>query len=156
MRAAYLFVWYLGLQLAVLFLCFVFTEHEHVNVWYSNLTKPGFMPPRGAFAPVWGFLYFCIGLAGWLIAVQERSEHRSRALHLWYLQTIFNFLWIYSFFYLHTIGWSLIDIILLDCIVLSLLFYSRRASFLAFILLIPYFGWIAFATILNIAVYISN
>eukprot|EP01032_Pedospumella_encystans_P039032 gene39032-biopygen32561 len=37
------------------------------GVWYENLRKPGWTPPKWAFPVVWSILYVMIGYAGWLV-----------------------------------------------------------------------------------------
>lgn len=156
MRKAYLFLWYLGIQLAILGLTMVFIDYQSIKIWFANLNKPGFTPSDSVFRYTWYILYVFIGLAGWLIAIQKNSEERVKALVLWYLQTFFNFFWAYFFFYRHFMGWAIADILILDIVVCALVLYSWRVSFVSFLLLIPYFGWLAFATIVNFSVFFMN
>jgi len=65
--------------------------------WYANLQKPGWTPPNQVFAPVWTFLYICIGIAGWLVWSSPSGSERGSAFRLWSLQLLLNFIWTRSF-----------------------------------------------------------
>jgi len=119
--------------------------------WYNSLHKPVFNPPRWVFAPVWTILYIMIGLSAVSIL---RSKNLYIKL-LFIMQFICNLLWTPLFFYYHKIDYALYNIICLF-VLLTLLLYRLYKDSPIFYLLLPYYLWVAFATILNYNIYVMN
>lgn len=129
------------------------TSH-HVDTWYPHINKPSFNPPAWVFAPVWITLYVMIGLSGALLWLQRTSHPFPFMMYI--VQLVFNFAWSFIFFGAHQIGWALIDIIALWITLAITVLTSYKASQSAFWLLIPYFLWVSFATILNASLWYLN
>lgn len=134
----------------------IFTFNS-VNTWYMTLNKPFFNPPSWIFGPVWTTLYFLMGVAVFLVWKKGlKNKKIKRALLYFFIQLFFNFLWSLLFFGLHSPILGLIDIVaLLITIIFTIrAFYtiSKPASYI----LLPYFLWVSFATILNISILILN
>lgn len=128
-----------------------------ITTWYATLHKPTFSPPNWIFAPVWTFLYICMGIASYLIWQKGiKKKTVVFALKLFGMQLILNFLWSIIFFGFHSPVVALIDILLL----LMTIFMTTRAFFpinkYAALLLIPYLLWVSFAAILNLAIVLLN
>ncbi len=128
-----------------------------ITTWYVFLNKPFFSPPNWVFGPVWTILYFMMGISAFLIWQRGLGNKKvKRALTYFLIQLFFNFLWSFLFFGLHSPIIGLVDIIaLLISIILTIgAFYkiSKAAAYL----LIPYFLWVSFATLLNIAIVLLN
>lgn len=119
--------------------------------WYIGLSKPYFNPPSWVFGPVWTVLYGMIGL----VAVPIFRREKLYLKLLFIVQFIFNLLWTPLFFYLQRVDLALLDIVLLE-ISLGLLIYNVRNQRYVFSLLIPYFLWVSFATVLNYKIYVMN
>jgi benzodiazapine receptor len=86
------------------------------------------------------------------------SKHtkKKRAITFFIVQFIFNLSWSFIFFNQHQIAWALVDIsILLVLILLTIIVFYRINKFAAF-LLIPYFLWVSFATLLNATIWTLN
>ena len=124
------------------------------GTWYASLAKPLFNPPNWVFAPVWSVLYVLIAVAGW------RSFERIRAtglpMRLWWTQLALNFLWSPVFFGAHWIGLALLVILLLLVAILAFIAASWRRDRVAAWLFAPYAVWVAFASVLNAAVFALN
>ena len=76
----------------------------------------------------------------------------DRALGVYGAQLALNLIWAPLFFALERRGLALIDILALDVLVaLTLVLFWRRDR-LAGALLIPYLGWVLFATALNASI----
>lgn len=126
----------------------------NTNQWYYALNKPPFNPPSPIFAPVWTVLYIMIGVSGGLIWHRRKEHHR---LFAWFiLQLFFNFLWSFLFFAGKSIGWALIDIILLWMSLLITLINAYSYYKTVAYWLLPYFIWVSFATLLNLSLWILN
>jgi len=124
--------------------------------WYPTLNKPSFNPPNWVFGPVWTTLYVMMGVAAWRV---WRAADRAAAwgpLALFALQLAVNLGWSIAFFGLRDPGLAVAVILVLDLLVLATALMFRRIDGLAALLLVPYLAWIAFATILNIAVWRLN
>lgn len=128
-----------------------------IPAWYATLTKPALNPPSWVFGPVWTLLYILMGVAAFLVW-QKGWERRDVkiALSVYGAQLALNALWSIVFFGLQSPGLALVNIALLfvSIIVTMVLFYkiSRPAMWL----LVPYIGWVSFASYLNYAIYVLN
>nr|WP_255699907.1 TspO/MBR family protein [Jiella avicenniae] len=120
--------------------------------WYAALQKPGFNPPDWVFAPVWGTLYILIGLAGWRIW----RAGIAPAQRLWWLQLALNFVWPPVFFAAHALGAAMIVILALDAAVVAFLAATWRAERVSALLFLPYLAWVAYASLLNAALWWLN
>lgn len=121
--------------------------------WFATLQKPAFNPPNWVFAPVWSTLYVLIAIAGWR---QWERDSRSVPMALWWLQLILNFAWTPIFFSLHAIGAALLVIVGLLAVILIFVATSWRRDRAAAMLFLPYAAWVAFAAVLNAAIYQLN
>ncbi|MCE2982226.1 MAG: tryptophan-rich sensory protein [Parachlamydia sp.] len=143
-------------------LCFIvlmiggFWTKESVSTWYPKLAKPSWTPPDWIFGPVWSCLYIMIAFSGWLIYRAVYSHKRTVALVLYGIQLALNFIWSFLFFSLRSPALGLIDIVLL-CILISLtIIEAWSVSRLASLLLIPYLGWVLYATSVNAGIWLLN
>jgi tryptophan-rich sensory protein len=126
------------------------------DAWYAALRKPDFMPPNWLFAPVWSVLYVLVALAGWRVW-RGAPPGRRGLLALWILQLALNFLWSPLFFGAHRIGLALIVICgLLVAIAAFIVVARRQGETAAGWLMVPYAGWVAFATVLNASLFRLN
>jgi tryptophan-rich sensory protein len=121
--------------------------------WYAGLTKPVFNPPNWSFAPVWTVLYVLIGMAGWRTFERDRGGWPMR---LWWTQLVLNFLWSPTFFAAHRIGLALLIILLLLATILAFIIVSWRLDRATAWLFAPYAAWVAFASVLNGAIWRLN
>lgn len=121
--------------------------------WYAGLQKPFFNPPPWIFAPVWSVLYILIAVAGWLV---WSKDPKSPAMWLWVVQLALNFLWTPVFFALHRPGLAVVVIVALLAAILAFMAQARRLDRVAAWLFLPYALWVAFATLLNTAIWWLN
>jgi translocator protein len=148
--------------IAFVALCFVaaaiggcFTASS-VKTWYPRLVKPSGTPPSWVFGPVWSVLYLLMGTAAWL-EWQERYIHDVRLpLALFLGQLIANAAWSFFFFALRKPGLALLEILfLLLAIVLTTISFSSHSPSAVW-LMMPYAGWVAYATYLNLGIWLLN
>lgn len=121
--------------------------------WYTQLHKPAFNPPGWIFGPVWTLLYVLIAIAGWRIWF---ADPRGLSMWLWWTQLVLNFLWSPIFFSAHEIGLALVVVLLLLGAILGFVAVTLRHDRVAAGLFVPYAAWVAFAAVLNGAIYASN
>jgi tryptophan-rich sensory protein len=121
--------------------------------WYQSLQKPFFNPPNWIFGPVWTTLYVLVGIAGARSWLQGKHSARTR---IWFLQMILNFLWSPAFFGLQSPVLGLIVIVPMLLVILAFIRQSWPVDRISGWLFIPYALWVAFATMLNLAIVILN
>jgi tryptophan-rich sensory protein len=119
------------------------------NAWYDQLNKPSFNPPAWLFGPVWTLLYISMGLAAWLVWRDRKNHQVAFPLAVFLIQLLINVSWSPVFFGLQNPGLALVVIIVLWLAILITTIAFFRVSRLAGWLMIPYLGWVSFATVLN-------
>ena len=124
--------------------------------WYPTLMKPSWNPPSWVFGPVWTTLYVMMGIAAWLVWKDRGWSGARLALTLFVAQLALNAAWSVLFFGMRRPGWAFAEIlVLLAAILVTLgLFWGIRRA--AGLLLVPYAAWVAFASILNGAIWRLN
>ena len=131
---------------------------ESITTWYPTLVKPIFNPPNWIFAPVWTLLYAMMGVAGGIIwnHLETNKEQVKKAFTFFIIQLALNALWSYLFFGLHNPLLALLEIIILWLMIFETYVQFKSINKLAGWLLIPYLGWVSFATILNASIWWLN
>ncbi|MDE1873520.1 MAG: tryptophan-rich sensory protein [Candidatus Micrarchaeota archaeon] len=128
-----------------------------IGAWYSTLIKPAFTPPAWAFGPAWLILFALMGVSLYLVWEKGTGKKRvRRALYAFGVQMALNVLWSILFFGLRSPLLGLIDILLLLVAIVFTALEFYRVDRAAAYLLIPYLLWVAFATLLNISVWLLN
>lgn len=127
-----------------------------VDGWYAWLAKPSFNPPNEVFAPVWTTLYVMMAVAAWRVWRSSDSDTRRGPLMLFALQLLLNLGWSIVFFGLQKIGAAVATIFVLDVGVIVTMLAFRAIDRIAGLLMVPYLAWVAFASVLNIALWRLN
>ena len=129
---------------------------QGVGTWYQTLHKPVFNPPDWVFAPVWTLLYLMIALAGWRVWRRVGLSGARAGMVAYSAQLALNLAWSFLFFGGRMIGIAFAEIVLLLVAigVNAALFW--RTDRLAGWLLVPYATWVAFACVLNFALWRLN
>lgn len=117
--------------------------------WYARLHKPLITPPDDVFRIVWPLLYTLNAVGAWLAWDAQRRVQPAHGL--WLLQLALTAVWPWLFFGLHQIQLALGTLLLLLLVMLALLAAFWRIRPLACAAMAPYFGWLLFATLLNVA-----
>jgi len=121
--------------------------------WYRMLEKPFFTPPGWVFGPVWTVLYIMMGVSLFLLWRRGVTDRPGRVALLWFVvQLLLNAIWTPAFFGLESPILGLIVILLLWPAILLTIINLWRVSKIAGWLLIPYFIWVSYATVLNAAI----
>jgi translocator protein len=98
---------------------------------------------------VWTGLYALIALSGYRVWREPRSRQRRRALGLWGAQLLLNAAWSPLFFGLRRPLAALVDVVLLTGTAAAYAATARRVDRPAAIMMLPYLGWLGYATALN-------
>jgi len=142
----------------------IFTS-ESVSTWYQTIEKPSLNPPNWLFGPVWTMLYVMMGISLFLVwrATSTATFHEDRrsrkelaAFIAFGTQLILNVLWSFLFFGLRMPQLAFAEImILLISIVMTIVIFSKISK-LAAVLMLPYAGWVTFASFLNLQIWLLN
>jgi tryptophan-rich sensory protein len=134
--------------------------------WYAALAKPSYNPPNWLFGPVWTLLYALMAVAAWLVwrlpdvpfrrGVPGVLGKRRVALFWFGVQLIANFLWSFVFFGHRQLGLSVVEIAFLGFAVAVTMLLFFRLSKAAGWLFVPYFAWVSFAAVLDVAIWRLN
>lgn len=123
--------------------------------WYERAIKPPFTPPSVLFPIVWTILYILMGF-GMARVWTRGGGQKTRALILYGVQLVINFLWSVWFFGLQAYGLAFFWLLLLIAAVVLMALEFARSDRLAGWLQLPYILWCIFAAVLNRAVWILN
>ena len=127
-----------------------------VRDWYPTLQKPLWNPPSWVFGPVWTILYLMMAIAAWLVWRKREFIGVNSSLALFAFQLILNVLWSPLFFGLKNPLAGLLDIVPLWAAILATLIAFWKISPVAGVLLVPYWLWVSFATVLNFTIWKLN
>ena len=123
---------------------------------YAELAKPTFSPPAAVFPIVWTILYTLMGIGLARIFLSEAAQVRNQGLNLFWLQLFFNFMWSILFFNYKAYGIAFFWLLVMLALILAMIKKWYKTDPLAAKLQIPYALWVAFAGILNFAVWQLN
>lgn len=124
--------------------------------WYATLVKPSWNPPNWLFGPVWTVLYIFMSVAAWLVWRQGGLRQARGPLALFAVQLVLNAAWSWLFFGFHMPGVAFLEILVLLAAIgaTTVAFWPRSKA--AGILMLPYLSWVAFASVLNFAIWRLN
>ncbi|MBS3928721.1 MAG: tryptophan-rich sensory protein [Sphingomonadales bacterium] len=126
------------------------------NPWFIDLVKPSLYPPPATFGIVWTILYLVMGIALTLVITARGAPGRGYAISLFMFQLVLNLAWSPLFFGMHKIAAALALLVAIDLAVLATIIAFRKVRPIAAWLLLPYFAWVLFATVLNWQFLVAN
>lgn len=124
--------------------------------WYAGLNKPAWNPPNWVFGPVWTVLYILIAVSAWRISLKPDSSARRQALMWFVVQLTLNAIWSWLFFGFRQPGVALAGVVLLLSTVIVTTLHYARLDRPAAAMMVPYVLWTAFATALNLSIWMLN
>ena len=124
--------------------------------WYQNLSKPDWNPPNWIFGPVWTVLYISMGISVWIIWKNLGLKRAAIPIGFFIAQLVLNAIWSWLFFGLNNPTLALFDIVALWLLILITIIMFWRLKTVAGALLLPYIGWVSFATVLNYYIWHLN
>ncbi|RHZ60782.1 hypothetical protein CDV55_106330 [Aspergillus turcosus] len=130
--------------------------NSHTKELYRHLRQPPLRPPAWVFGPVWTILYGMMGYAAHHATTSATVLTPATAVAssqtLYTAQLVLNYLWMPLFFGVRKPGWALADIVVLGGTVGKLMAIWWDIDRTAFWIMLPYAGWLCFATYLNVSV----
>lgn len=124
--------------------------------FYARLVKPSWAPPGWLFAPVWTTLYVLMAVAAWLVWRERGSSAVRGALVLFVVQLICNSLWSWLFFAWRRGALAFADVLVLAVLIAATIVAFASVRALAAALLVPYLGWVLFASVLTATLWHRN
>lgn len=126
------------------------------NPWLAALEKPGLYPPPIIFPIMWSVLYLLMGIALAAVVTARGARGRAAAIGAFVVQLALNLAWSPLFFGAHQITLALGLLLLLAVAVLVTILLFARVRGIAAWLMLPYLGWVLFATYLTFELYRLN
>ena len=120
-----------------------------IGPWYFQLQKPSWQPPDWLFGPAWTTIYVLTSIAG--VKAWRRADEVQRRYFLGalLLNLVLNLLWSLIFFTSQRPDIALLEVVPLWLSILLMVLLVRSYSPVSSLLMLPYLGWVAFATYLN-------
>jgi tryptophan-rich sensory protein len=134
-----------------------FTSGGTGSGWYGAIVNPSWTPPGSVIGAVWTVIFILTTISA--LIVWNRVPRDTRfwwIVGILLLNAVLNVLWSYLFFDRHLMGWAVLEAAALDLTVIALMVLIWPLSRIASLLLLPYAGWVAFATYLTHAVWSLN
>lgn len=135
------------------------TRQAVVGKWYTSLKKPPFNPPNWVFPVVWTLMYALMGIASVLIVKQGGgffTKENRLALTLYLIQLALNIAWNPLFFLTQRIALAGVWLVSLDIVIGVTIWKFFALDRTAGWLMVPYFAWCLFATLLNYSIWLLN
>ncbi|MBY0611296.1 MAG: tryptophan-rich sensory protein [Beijerinckiaceae bacterium] len=126
------------------------------GAWYEGLAKPSWKPPNWLFGPAWTVLYITIAIAGWMVWRKAGFTGAGPALAIYGVQLLLNAAWSGLFFGLRRMDLAFYEVLLLWLSIAATIVAFRAIDSDAALLLVPYLGWVTFASILNFTIWRMN
>lgn len=124
---------------------------------YMKLETPIFSPPPIVFSIVWPILYLLMGIAAYRIYMRGKDgEDVKKALVLYSIQLILNFIWSFIFFRFKLYGLAFIELIILFIFIVFTTIEFFKKDKIAGFLMLPYVIWVSFAAVLNFYIWKFN
>ena len=124
--------------------------------WYASLAKPAWTPPGWVFGPAWTVLYALMALAAWQVWRRRAATDVRMPLALFAIQLALNLAWTPIFFGLHALGLAFAEITVLWLAIAGTIILGWRVHRVAVAMMLPYLGWVSFASALNLAIWRLN
>lgn len=125
--------------------------------WYQSTQIPSWTPSGSVIGAVWTILFILIALS--LFVFWNKTPHTGTFSHIltfFIINAILNVGWSFFFFNQHWIGVAVGGALALGVSVIVLIFLLWPKSRIASLLLVPYAGWVFFASYLTYNIWLLN
>ncbi|WP_121616061.1 TspO/MBR family protein [Virgibacillus halodenitrificans] len=131
--------------------------NKDTQAQYKKLKKPAFSPPPRVFPIAWTSLYSMMGLAQYRAYEKvDTSQIEATVLTPYSIQLGLNFLWSFLFFKWNLRGAALLEIGMMMAAIGWSATQFYKVDRLAGALMLPYLGWVGFASTLNYSIWKLN
>lgn len=121
--------------------------------WYNTINLPDFTPDGSIIGAVWTLLFILATISGIWIWNNKKAGKKRNVVMIWFaVNGALNALWSYLFFGSAMIDAAFYEAIILGISVLIMMYLAWPISKKAAMLLMPYAGWVFFASYLTFAV----
>lgn len=121
-----------------------------IGSWYRDLKKPSWQPPDWLFGPAWTII---LGLAAWAAVLSWNQaatpSGQTLIIAVYAANFLFHLLWSPLFFKFQRPDWALFEVVFLWLSVTAMLIMTWSFAPLAGAMIVPYFLWVSFASVLN-------
>lgn len=125
--------------------------------WYKTLALPSIAPPGSFIGLVWSVIYILAAISAILFwNNKDVQEHQKTVKFLFGLNGLLNLAWSYIFFGQGLLGWAIVEMTILNLTTLSLIVLMWKKNNKSALLLLPYLGWVSFATYLAFLIWQLN
>lgn len=133
----------------VAFVGSLFTSPNTSTDWYESI-KPDITPPSFIFPIVWNILFVLIAISLYFSCVNAKDKKAKWWVRGTFLTNfILNILWSVIYFGLKNPKAAFVEIIFLWLSIISMMVVAYKVDKKAGWLLVPYFLWVTFASVLN-------
>jgi translocator protein len=129
---------------------------SEAGTFFQQLVRPPWAPPAWLFAPAWTVLYILMGVSAWLVWRIQGFRANRLSLSLYIIQLVANAIWTWIFFLWKRGALAFVEILILWALIFITIIVFWRVRKLAGILMLPYLGWVSFASALTLAVWRLN
>jgi len=131
--------------------------NQGLAVWYQQLQLPSIAPNGGVIGLVWTIIFILATISALLFWNQHsKQKNRQVIAGLFLANAILNLAWSYIFFVQHWLGWTIIEMTVLNLTTLTLIVLLWRKTRNSAVLLLPYLIWVSFATYLAYQIWLLN
>lgn len=125
--------------------------------WYRTISLPAWTPPGSVIGVVWTTIFTLSAVSGLIIwNTAPRDDRLYWILGVFAVNLILNVGWSGLFFGAHLLGAAIWEAAVLAGSVVVLILLMWPVSRLAALLLVPYAGWVSFATYLTYVIWSLN
>jgi translocator protein len=122
-----------------------------IDPWYRSLERTPITPPEWVFGPAWTGIYLLLAWSVWRVVKEPVGvPGRGRALRLFLVHIALNPVWSFVFFGLKAPWPAVAVIVVLFAAAARCFHHYLRVDLVSAALMLPYLGWLGFATALNI------
>jgi tryptophan-rich sensory protein len=130
----------------IAFLGSIFTSSGVNSAWYNSI-KPSITPPNFVFPIAWTVLFIMIAFS--LYYAWDIKKQRTKVAVIFGINFALNVLWSYLYFGIQNPLYAFYDIIALLLSIALMIFVLWKIEKRSSLLLIPYFLWVCFASVLT-------
>jgi tryptophan-rich sensory protein len=125
--------------------------------WYDTLAKPPLNPPNWVFGPAWTALYILMGYSFFrVLRLEPATPGRRAAIIVFFVQLVLNTAWSFAFFAARNPLLGLVVILPMEALLVATIVLFGQLDRVAGYSLAPTAFWVAFATYLNVGIFILN